>query len=186
MRKFKLQMQISVNAIVTVEPGATNFNWDNEVRSFSIENLNAVDAIILGRKTAEDFIPYWEKVSKDPTHNDYEFGKRLTDIPKVVFSAELKTSKWTNATIVNGNISEEIQKLKSKEGRDMIVYGGISFVSSLIEHKLIDEAHLLVNPAAFCKGKTIFKSLKSNLKLAFKRCKPFASGTVLLSYSMVE
>ena len=135
-------MQISVNAIVTVEPGATNFNWDNEVRSFSIENLNAVDAIILGRKTAEDFIPYWEKVSKDPTHNDYEFGKRLTDIPKVVFSVELKTSKWTNATIVNGNISEEIQKLKSKEGRDMIVYGGISFVSSLIEHKLIDEAHL--------------------------------------------
>jgi|SRR5687767_11528082 len=186
MRKFKLQMQISVNAIVTVEPGATNFNWDNEVRSFSIENLNAVDAIILGRKTAEDFIPYWEKVSKDPTHNDYEFGKRLTDIPKVVFSVELKTSRWTNATIVNGNISEEIQKLKSKEGRDMIVYGGISFVSSLIEHKLIDEAHLLVNPAAFCKGKTIFKSLKSNLKLAFERCKPFASGTVLLSYSMVE
>jgi len=165
-------MQISINAIATVEPGATNFNWDNEVRSFSIENLNAVDTIVLGRNTADDFIPYWEKISKDPTNSDYELGKLLTDIPKVVFSAGLKTSLWANATIVNGDIAEEVQKLKRKEGQDMIVYGGISFVSSLIEHKLIDESHLLVNPFAFGKGETIYKSLKSNLKLELKRGKP--------------
>ena len=77
----------------------------------------------------------------------------MTDIPKVVFSAELRTICGSNATVVHGDIPEEIQKLKSREGQDMIVFGGISFVSSLIEHKLIDEAHLLVNPAAFCKEK---------------------------------
>ena len=188
MRKLKLQMQISVDAIVTVivEAGATNFNWDNEVRGFSIENLNAVDTIVLGRNTAEDFIPHWEKVSKDPTHSDYEFGKLLTDIPKVVFSGKLKRSKWANTTIANGDIAEGIQELKRTEGRDIIVYGGSSFVSSLIEHKLIDEAHLLVNPFAFGKGETIYKSLRSNLKLKLKNCRPFASGTVLLSYSLAE
>src|SRR5688500_1834105 len=164
MRKLKLQMQISIDAIVTVESEGTNFNWDNEVRGFSTENLNTVDAIVLGRNTAEDFIPYWEKVSRDPNSSDFEFGKLLTNIPKVVFSAELKTSKWKNTTVANGDIAEEIQKLKNKEGLDMIVFGGISFVSSLIKHKLIDEAHLLVNPVAFGKGETIFKSLKSNLK----------------------
>ena len=179
-------MQISVDAVATVEPGAKNFKWDDEVRGFAIENLEAVDAIVLGRNTAEDFIPYWENVSKDPADSDYEFGKLLTNIPKIVFSAKLKTSKWTNATIVNGDIAEEIRKLKNEEGRDMIVYGGISFVSSLIEHRLIDEAHLLVNPSVFGKGETIYKSLKNKLKLELKRCKPFACGTVLLSYSIAE
>lgn len=181
-----MQMQISVNGIVTVEPEANNFNWDDEVRSFSIENLNSVDTIVLGRNTAEDFIPYWEKVSKDPASSDQRFGKLLTDIPKVVFSGRLNASTWTNATIVNGNIVENIKQLKSTEGQEMIVYGGVSFVSSLIEYNLIDEIYLLVNPLAVGKGKTIYNSFKNDLRFERKTCKPFACGTVLLAYSITR
>jgi dihydrofolate reductase len=183
MRKLKLQMQTSLNGIMTIEPEARNFKWDDEVRSFSIENLSKVDTIVLGRNTAEDFIPHWEKVSKDPGHDDYTFGKLLTDIPKVVFSEKMKSGKWTNATLVDGNIENEITKLKNTPGREIIVYGGISFVASLLKHRLIDELSLLVNPAVFGKGESIYASVKNNLQLTFERSKPFACGIVMLSYS---
>lgn len=104
MRKLKLQMQTSLNGIGTIEPEARNFKWDDEVRNFCIENLNEVDTIVLGRNTADDFIPYWEKVSKDPDHDDYKLGKLLTDIPKIVFSEKIKSSPWSNVKVMEGDI----------------------------------------------------------------------------------
>lgn len=173
MRKIKLQMQISLDGFVTANYGGTNFNWDNEVRLFSIDNLKDVDNILLGRKTSEEFI-FWREVANDPKDSDYKIGKLVTDIPKVIFSKSLKASKWDNATIAKGEIAEEIKKLKKKKGKDIIVYGGYSFVSSLIEHGLIDEYYLLVNPVAVGSGEPIFKSLQCNLQLTLKNCKPFS------------
>lgn len=183
MRKLKLQMSMSLDGSVTETEGATNFKWGNELRSFSTENLIDVDNILLGRNTAEDFIPYWAEVATNPANSDYEFGKLLTDIPKIVFSNELKTSKWENTTIVKGDIVEEVNALKNKKGKDIIVYGGVSFVTSLVEHGLIDEFYLLVNPFAVGNEQTIFKSLKNDLQLTLEKCEPFACGTVLMSYS---
>ncbi len=185
MRKLKLQMQITLDSIVTItmEHGMTNFNWDDEVRLFSIDNLTNVDSILLGRNTAEDFIPHWKGVANNPKDSDYKFGKLLTDIPKVVFSNKLKTGKWDNTTIVKGDIVEEINVLKKKKGKDILVYGGSSFVSSLIQNGLVDEFYLLLNPVAVGNGQTIFKSLKDNLQLTLEKCEPFTCGTVLLCYS---
>jgi dihydrofolate reductase len=81
------------------------------------------------------------------------------------------------------NIVEEINKLKKKKGKDIIVYGGYSFVSSLIRHGLIDEYYLLANPLAVGRRQPIFKILKSNSRLTLKECEPFACGTILLRYT---
>lgn len=183
MRKLKLQMQISLDGYVTVEYGGTNFNWDDEVKTFSIGNLKNVDCMVLGRTTAEAIRTYWGGVASDPNHEDYEYGKLMTEIPKVIFSKSLNANTWDNATLVNGDLVEEINSLKKKEGRDMIVYGGFSFVSSLIQHGLIDEFYLLLNPMAFGKGQTIFNALKQTLQLKLEKCRSFACGTVLLFYT---
>jgi dihydrofolate reductase len=167
-----------------MDADASNFKWDAEVQGFCSENLSNVDTIVLGRNTAEDFIPFWEKVSKDPGHDDYKFGKLLTDIPKVVFSRKLESGKWANASVVAGNIEAEIRKLKNTPGREIIVYGGISFVSSLMKHQLIDQLYLLVNPVVFGKGETIYTSVKDNLQLRLETSKPFSCGSVLLSYAL--
>ncbi len=181
MRKLKLQMQISLDGFVKADYGGTNFNWDNEVRSFSIDNLKNVDCIILGRNMAEGFL-YWKEVAGNPKDSDYIFAQKVTDIPKVIFSKTLKTSKWDNSRIVKGEIEEEIKTLKKKKGKDIIVYGGYSFVSSLIQHQLIDEFYLLVNPFAVGSGEPIFNSLKKPLPLTLVKSKPFTCGTVLLHY----
>lgn len=66
MRKLKLQMQISVDGFVTEDNNEAIFNWNDEVRSFCIENLKNVDCILLGRNTAEDFIPHWGIIKQIP------------------------------------------------------------------------------------------------------------------------
>ncbi|WPU96130.1 dihydrofolate reductase family protein [Mucilaginibacter sabulilitoris] len=172
MRKLKLQMNILLGD-----------KWDDEMTNFSIDNLKRVDSIVLGRKTAEGFIPYWEKVAGNHNDDFYNIGRPLHDIPKIVFSKKLKTSKWDNSIIAKGDITDEIKTLKKKKGKDMIVYGGDSFVSSLIQHELIDEFYLLINPVAIGGGKTIFNPLKNNVQLKLKKCKPFPCGVVLLYYT---
>ena len=175
-------MQISLDGFVTAFKGGTNFNWDDEVRNFAIANTENVDCIILGRNTAKDFIPHWASVAADPSDADFAFGKILTETPKNVFSKTLVNSEWANTTLSKGEIVEEINQLKRQEGKDIIVYGGASFASSLIKHRLIDEYHLLVNPVAIGNGMPIFKGLESNLILALTNCKQFSCGTVRLCY----
>ena len=184
MRKLKLQMQISLDGYVSASKGeATFFNWNDEVRNYSIQNTNGVDCILLGRNTAEGFIPHWAGVAAMPADPDHEMGRRLTDIPKVVFSRKLKNSKWDNAKLIKGNIVEEINKLKKKKGKDILVYGGSSFVASLLKHKLIDEIYLLLNPVALNDGLTIFKQ-RANLKLV--NMTSFSCGTVVLHYQPLK
>jgi len=172
MRKLKLQMHFD------------GVNWDNDMVNFCVEDLKNVDSILLGRKTAEGFIPYWTDVAakSDPNDMNTELGKPLTDTPKVVFSNGLKTKPWENTTIIKGDFALEIKNLKKKEGKDIIVYGGHSFVSSLVEHKLIDEYYLFVNPLAISSDELILKYINSSLQLTLKECKPFSCGTVLLFY----
>ena len=106
----------------------------------------------------------------------------MIEIPKIVFTKTLTKSKWINTEIAKGDFKDEITKLKSKNGKDILVYGGASFDSSLIKEKLIDEFYLLVNPIVIGNGKTIFKDLKEIQKLTLIESKVFDCGLVLLHY----
>lgn len=181
-RKLKLQMQISLDGMVAAQSGKSFFNWDDEVRKYSVSNAANVDCILLGRKTAAGFIPHWKSVANNPEHADFEIGKVITDIPKVVFSRNLRKSEWPNATVANGEIADHVNQLKTQKGKDLLVYGGSSFVASLIERNLVDEYHLLVNPVALGKGQTIFGGLADTLRLKLVKSYPFSCGTVLLHY----
>lgn len=182
MRKLKLQMQISVDAMVATGNNRTFFNWNEEVREYSITNIANVDCILLGRKTANSFVPYWKKVAENPKDADFKIGKLITDIPKVVFSNTLQKSEWPNTTLISGELAERVNQLKRQTGTDLIVYGGASFATSLIEHNLIDEYHLLVNPVALGSGSAIFSSLADALRFTLVAHKAFSCGTVLLRY----
>ena len=84
--------------------------------------------------------------------------------------------------IATGDLKDEITKLKNLDGRDIIVYGGALFDSSLIKEKLIDEFYLFVNPIVMGNGKTIFRDLKGTQKLTLIESKVFDCGLVLLRY----
>jgi dihydrofolate reductase len=106
----------------------------------------------------------------------------MVDTPKIVFTKTLDKSTWNNTTLAKGNLAEEIANSKEQNGKDIIVYGGADFVSSLIKEGLIDEYHLIVNPAAIGNGMTIFKSLDRTQKFSPIESKLYSGSKTVLSY----
>ena len=82
----------------------------------------------------------------------------MIEIPKVVFTKTINKSRWVNTVIATGDLRDEITKLKSQDGGDIIVYGGVSLDASLIKVNLIDEFYLFVNPVAIGNGKAKLKT----------------------------
>ena len=89
-----------------------------------------------------------------------------------------------NTELAKGDLKDEITKLKYQKDKDILVYGGASFDSSLIKEKLIDEFYLFVNPIVMGNGKTIFKDIKEIQKLTLIESKVFYCGLVLLHYEV--
>ncbi len=179
MRKLKLQYSHLPKGFAPTNSDPIHY-CDEEFRNFSIANLEQVDCIILGRKTALDFIPYWAAVAENTNDPDFLLGKRLTDIPKVVFSKTLEYSEWANTILAKGDLVDEINKLKHQAGDEIMVYGGDSFVSSLMRNELIDEYDLAVNPEDIESGLPILKELDSKRNMTLVRSKTFDCGVIVL------
>ena len=189
MRKLKLQVQMTVDGFISGQNGELDwmfFPWTDDIISYVREITEPVDTIILGRKLAEGFIPHWENVVKNPNDTEFEGGIKYTTTPKIVFTKTIEKSIWNNTEVENGELVEEITKLKNQNGKDIIVYGGGTFVTSLIKARLIDEFHLFINPAAIGNGMTIFNGLDNNLNLKLKFAKQFDCGITLTCYELAK
>lgn len=185
MRKLKLQVQMTVDGYIAGRNGEMDFmvwDWDDELKQYVDDITEPVDCIVLGRNLAEGFIPSWASVAADPDHPEFEAGKKFTDTHKVVFTRTLETSEWDNTVLAKGNLVDEITKLKEQDGKDIIAYGGATFVSALIKHGLIDEFHLFINPTAIGDGMTIFSDIDRKQVLSLVTSRPFDCGIVVLKY----
>jgi len=190
MRKLKLQVNMSIDSYIAGPNGEMDWmvwNWDDKLKNYVYELNEPVDTILLGRKMTDGFVSYWLDVMTkpdDPSSIDrsHVFAKKMIDTPKVVFTKTLKKSQWANTDIATGDLTDEISNLKSLKGKDMIVYGGASFDSSLIRAGLIDEFHLFINPVAIGKGMTIFKDLNEIQKFNLVKSVAFDCGIVELHY----
>jgi dihydrofolate reductase len=185
LRKLRLHVNMSVDGCIAGPNG--EMDWmvgllDDEIIKYTSKIHEPVDTILLGRNMTDGFISYWLNVMNKPDDPWNAFAKKMIDTPKVVFTKTLNKSEWINTDIATGDLKEEITKIKSQKGGDIIVYGGASFDSSLIKEKLIDEFYLFFNPVAIGNGMTIFKDLNETQKYTLIESKAFESGKVLLRY----
>ena len=179
MRKLKLQVQLTINGFVAGPKGEmdwASFDWDSGLKKYVGELTDTVDCIVLGRKLAEGFIPYWN------SHPEEAGAQTFITTPKVVFTKTLENSIWKNTVLAKGEIVEEVTNLKNQKGQDLIAYGGASFVSALIKNRLIDEYFLFINPAAIPSGMTIFGELDNRLDLKLIESNRFPCGINVLKY----
>lgn len=185
MRKLKLQMQLSIDGFAAAGPNDeqkwVTWAW-GEIKQYVLDLNDTADTEIIGRKLAVDYIPYWLDTFTKPEDPMYEVAKRFVNKKKIVFTKTLERSEWENTELAKGNLTDEVDKLKSQNGKDIIVYGGCSFVSALIKNGLIDEYHFFINPVALGTGWRIFDELKNWQKLKLKKCIAYDSGIVLLHY----
>lgn len=185
MRKLKLQMQQTVDGYVAGINGELDwmqFEMDDELLQFISSLTDTSDTILLGRKMTVGFINYWEDVvNNQPDSPEFSFAEKMVNTPKIVFSKTLKSISGKNTTLENGDLVTAINQLKNKSGKDILVYGGANFVSSLLKNDLIDELNLFINPIAIGKGMEIFVD-RTNLKLL--NAKAFKCGEVVLQYRL--
>lgn len=179
MRKLKLQVQMSVDGYIAGTDGKLDWlvwNWDDELKKYVIKLTEPVDCIVLGRKLAQGFIPHWA------SRPELEGADKMNCTKKVVFTKTLDKSYWDNTVLAKGDLADEIMNLKKQEGKDIIAYGGATFISSLIKGGLIDEYHFFINPAALGNGMTIFEELNQRQNFKLIKAAQFECGIVVLHY----
>jgi dihydrofolate reductase len=179
VRKLKLQVQMSVDGFIAGPNGEMDWmlwNWDGALKQYVAKMTEDVDTILLGRKLAEGFIPYW---AANPLQ---EGADTFNNTPKVVFTKTMEESTWVDTVLAKGELADEINQMKKKDGKNMIAYGGSKFVSALIKENLIDDYHLFINPTAVGKGMTIFNELEGKLDLELVKSTAFTCGMVVLNY----
>ena len=165
MRKLKLQVQVSLDGYIGGPNGEMDWMsmpWTDDINQYVSAISSNMDTIVLGRKLAQGFIPYWAGVAADKDNPEQESGKQFTSVPKLVFSETLdpdsdEVRSWPNAKIAEKPLLESITALKEQPGKDIFAYGGADFVSSLIQNDLIDEYFLFINPTALGQGLPIFQ-----------------------------
>ncbi|HEX6716747.1 MAG TPA: dihydrofolate reductase family protein [Pyrinomonadaceae bacterium] len=155
-------------------------NADEEWNKFTSENASGGGVLLFGRKTYDLMVSFW------PTKQAYDMmptvAEGMNNLPKVVFSRTLTEATWNNTKLVKGNIAEEVSRMKSEPGDNMVIMGSGTIVSQLTQERLIDEYQFVVHPLVLGSGRTLFEGVKDRLPLKRINSRTFGNGNVLLTY----
>jgi dihydrofolate reductase len=150
---------------------------DDELVKYHTDLVMNSDGLLLGRKTYEIFAAIWPSRS-----GEFPYVDRLNAMAKYVASTTLKDLEWKNSHLIDGDVAEAVAELKEEPGQDLIVYGGLDLVHSLLEHDLIDEYRLLVHPVVLGKGRRFFKDGAERLNLDLVDTTVIPPGVAVLTY----
>jgi len=184
MRKLILQMRITVDGFVAGTNGEEDWDVKADEKLWQLINElpDRCDTLLLGRKMAEAFLPHFEEF--EPANPRFGFAQKMVDIQKVIFTKTLEKPFGKNTSLAKGNMADEISSLESKAGKDLLVYGGAGFVSSLVAGRHIDEFYLFVIPVMINKGMRIFDLLSMQQKLSLVSATPYECGVTVLRYTL--
>jgi dihydrofolate reductase len=189
MREVVVQMHMTLDGFADSEKGFVPIGdrsyWAGVDRALRGTAASRVDTLLLGKGTYKQFYSFWPKVAEDPSAPKgwRDQGKYLGDTPKIIFSKTLPKAEWRNSTIVRGDISKEIARLKRQPGKNMLVLGGVAFPRALIERDLVDEYLLAVVPILVGGNRDrLFPRLHRQRNLKLVRTWSFPNGVVLHQY----
>jgi dihydrofolate reductase len=142
------------------------------------------DTALYGRVTYEMMQSYWPKAAEKPnaTKHDIEHSTWYNKVLKVVLSKTMNDSGLHNTKVISGQLSDNINKLKQQEGKNILIFGSPAASQSLLNEGLIDEFWLFVNPIILGKGMPLFKDVTGTTKLNLIASKTFANGVIALHY----
>jgi len=188
MRRIVASVNISLDGFVAGPDGEmewhTNY-WTAGMAERLCLQLSQADTILLGRNTYTAMANYWPKMNRDLCYprEDLAFAGMMNEYDKVVVSKKLKKPGWNNSIILNGNTHDRLWELKSRPGRDIIVFGSITLLRYLLKNDLVEELLLWLHPVVLGSGMALFDDDKFNLNLISQY--QFSSGVVLFCYSVV-
>jgi dihydrofolate reductase len=159
------------------EPGQWSLPFfSDQAAQFKSRELQASDALLLGRKTYEGFAAAW------PTMEAGEFGEKMNTMPKYVVSSTLEQPDWTGSILVEGDLVTEIDALRNKPGQDLLLSGSGQLLNALSQANLIDVYRFMVHPIILGKGARLFADGVDQTVLTLTHHEIFDSGIVILEY----
>jgi dihydrofolate reductase len=161
------------------ESGFEHGGWqapliDAESGGLMTKDIQRMDALLLGRKTYDIFASYWPKATGD-------IADKLNNAPKFVASRSRRKLEWNKSTLIQGDLSKEVARIKQKHG-EVHVIGSGDLVQTLLRHDLVDRLNLWVYPLLLGTGKRLFGegTVPAGLRLAGS--KAFPKGAIHLVY----
>jgi dihydrofolate reductase len=185
MRKIVISLHTSLDTFVAGPNG--EMDWikiDDEIFDLVGEFTNEADTALYGRVTYEMMESYWPTAGDQPnaSKHDIEHSAWYNRVQKVVISKTMKGQNIDKTTIISDNVAEEVQKLKNTKGKNIMIFGSPSAAHTLMEHNLIDEYWLFVNPILLGQGIPVFSKIRNRVDLEFVRVVNFACGVTGLNY----
>jgi dihydrofolate reductase len=188
MRKLIVEEWISLDGYAADANGQLDFftSLSPEQNKHSdmdqLKFLEEIDTILFGRITYQLFVDYWPTAASEAEI----IADKLNSLSKIVFSNTLTDAPWGNwpaASITGGDAVKAIKELKQLPGKNMIMWGSVSLVQSLIKENLVDEIHLQLCPVMTGGGRKLFPGETGINQLQLQEVKQYDTGLVFLNYT---
>jgi dihydrofolate reductase len=190
MGKIVITTNVSLDGVVQDPDGQEGFRhggWFGQFGGKDLEEWAKVEtdealgaeALLLGRRSDEWFASRWAGRSG-------EWADKLNSMPKYVVSSTLEHPRWSNATVLKGDVVAEVSKLKQELDGEILVYASYQLVRTLMEHELVDELRLMVFPVVLGAGERLFGETSDKKPLHLLDTRTVGDGLVFLTYELVR
>ena len=178
MRKTVAGILMTLDGVVESPEKWQPRYFDDELGELIEAEAANADAMLLGRRTYEEFAAFWPSQNGDEPMADY-----MNDTPKYVVSSTLTELDWRNSILVSGNVAETVDALKRQPGGNIQIYGSPTLVRSLLRDGLLDQLDLLVHPIVVGGGQRLFENGNYGTVLTLVASRTFGTGVLALTYA---
>jgi dihydrofolate reductase len=190
MGEIVITTNISLDGVVQDPDGQEGFRlggWFGQFGGKDLEGWAKVeteealgaDALLLGRRSDEWFATRWLSRSG-------EWADKLNSMPKYVVSSTLKDPKWSNSTVITGDVVSEVSKLKKQISGEILVYASYQLVHTLLEHDLVDELRLVIFPVVLGAGERLFGETSGQKPMGLVSTTTIGDGLAFVTYEVVR
>jgi len=190
MGKIIISENASLDGVVQDPTGEEGFSfggWFGQIgeqdregwAQAGLDEALGAEAFLLGRRTEQWLAARWLSRSG-------EWADRLNGLPKYVVSSTLEEPKWTNSTVLKGDVVQEVSALKQELAGDIVVAGSIQLARTLIEHNLADEVRLMIFPVVLGAGERLFDETKDRKPMRLVHARTVGHNLALLTYEVVR
>jgi dihydrofolate reductase len=185
MRKLKITEHISLDGVIQHSAHDGDFAYSDWTAPYRTpEGRDAILAVygetfdvLLGRRTYDIWSGFWPTAPSNP------MADRLNAATKFVATHRPESLEWGPFKALGPDVVEDIRRIKSQDGPDLILSGSSTLTSTLLEHSLADEVLLVVYPVLLGRGKRFFAEATPPRSFELVGAKAMPSGIILSTYN---